>query len=565
MIPEQNIVKLGILCNSTDLSNWQLKIIQELLKVEGVQLFLLIAEPLHLTNKKLSRWKRFSNFLFHFYNTLSRKKMESMRKADDSFVLQEIESISCTSVLRKGLFQFFTNESIEKIKSYGLSAILQFTPYILKGKILDACPYGVWTFYHDQIERYGAGSACFWEIYRGGILTRTALYQLTSKRNKGILLQEGFFSTIQYSYPRQKDRTYFLCADWPARVCKDILNHKIDALKRETVKLDAYHYRPPSNIQMIRFFMKMMKNKWIHQCRRICLSETWNAGIVDAPIYTFLTDSSQNQRVYWLPKPRKGTLIADPFGIEKGDRLSLLVEDFDYAIGKGEISAIEGIRLAKRGVLFDEMRMQHSVIPSWRHLSYPYLIRYEGEIYCIPETHQMREVAIYKAEEYPAKWEKVCVITEGSAIADATVIQHDGYWWLFGTDCDVDSSSKLYLWYAEDLFGHWKEHPQNPVKSDVRSSRPAGTPFFYKGQLYRPAQDCSKTYGGRIAINRVLQLTTTEFKEEVAIWLNPYEESPYPHGIHTISSVGDKTIIDSKKITFDIYHFVRRLKRYLRE
>ena len=40
------------------------------------------------------------------------------------------------------------------------------------------------------------------------------------------------------------------------------------------------------------------------------------------------------------------------------------------------------------------------------------------------------------------------------------------------------------------------------VKTDVRSARPAGTPFVYQGELYRPAQDCSRTYGGSIVIHR---------------------------------------------------------------
>src|SRR5213596_456309 len=55
--------------------------------------------------------------------------------------------------------------------------------------------------------------------------------------------------------------------------------------------------------------------------------------------------------------------------------------------------------------------------------------------------------------------------------------------------------------------GPWRPHPGNPVKVDVRSSRPAGGPFLFGGNLYRPAQDCSRTYGGGITINRVTHLS----------------------------------------------------------
>ncbi len=47
----------------------------------------------------------------------------------------------------------------------------------------------------------------------------------------------------------------------------------------------------------------------------------------------------------------------------------------------------------------------------------------------------------------------------------------------------------------EGLEGPWEPHRRNPVKCDVRGSRPAGTPFVHGGELYRPAQDGSKRYG----------------------------------------------------------------------
>jgi hypothetical protein len=96
-------------------------------------------------------------------------------------------------------------------------------------------------------------------------------------------------------------------------------------------------------------------------------------------------------------------------------------------------------------------------------------------------------------------------------------------------------------------------HATNPVKVDAGSSRPAGTPFVHGGELYRPAQDCSKTYGRRIVLNRVIKLTVSEFEEERAAVVNPDSNGPYPHGLHTISSVlnaPNVTLIDGKRIVF---------------
>ncbi len=52
-------------------------------------------------------------------------------------------------------------------------------------------------------------------------------------------------------------------------------------------------------------------------------------------------------------------------------------------------------------------------------------------------------------------------------------------------------------------------------------------------------------------INRVLRLTPTEFKEEPAAAVEPFSVSPFPDGIHTLSAVGEITLIDSKRHRFD--------------
>src|SRR3990170_2959561 len=127
-------------------------------------------------------------------------------------------------------------------------------------------------------------------------------------------------------------------------------------------------------------------------------------------------------------------------------------------------------------------------------------------------------------------------------------LQYEGVWWLISTD--QGSYFNLFVWYAPDLLGPWKPHAANPVKTDIRSVRPAGTPFMYNSYLYRPTQDCSRTYGGRTVLNRVTRLTPTEFKEELAAVIEPYTNSPFPDGVHTISAVGDITLIDGKRFIF---------------
>ena len=118
------------------------------------------------------------------------------------------------------------------------------------------------------------------------------------------------------------------------------------------------------------------------------------------------------------------------------------------------------------------------------------------------------------------------------------------------------------MYYAREIFGPYTAHQANPVKTDIRSSRPAGTPFYHNGYLYRPAQDCSVTYGGSIIINKINKLSPHEFDESVVKIIEPFKDTIYNKGIHTIAYAGDYTLVDGKRFTFiyDNYKFQLRRK-----
>lgn len=117
-------------------------------------------------------------------------------------------------------------------------------------------------------------------------------------------------------------------------------------------------------------------------------------------------------------------------------------------------------------------------------------------------------------------------------------------------NADGDAISELYIWHAPNLTGPWEPHLLNPVKADVRSSRPAGTPFTHEGYLYRPVQDCSYSYGQRVVLNRISEITPTRFNEEAVGTVDPDPYGPYPNGLHTLSSAGRWTLVDGVRRRF---------------
>jgi hypothetical protein len=151
------------------------------------------------------------------------------------------------------------------------------------------------------------------------------------------------------------------------------------------------------------------------------------------------------------------------------------------------------------------------------HLSYPFTFDWEGSTYMIPETAGARTVELYRAERVPDRWRLERVLLHDIRAADATLLRHDGLFWLFAAVAVPGGAitDELCVFWATDLHGEWTAHPGNPVVSDVRRARPAGRIFSAGGRLVRPAQDCSERYGGAIVFHSIDELSTTAYRESV--------------------------------------------------
>ena len=139
------------------------------------------------------------------------------------------------------------------------------------------------------------------------------------------------------------------------------------------------------------------------------------------------------------------------------------------------------------------------------------------------------------------------MLFENVAACDATLHVHDDRWWMFVSirDDGFRGSDELFLFYAGGPLGPWTAHPRNPIKSDVRSARPAGRLFYRGDRLIRPAQDCSETYGGALLLCEVLELTPTSYREAVVKRLGPGWLTGN-RGFHTLSFSKRLEVIDGK-------------------
>jgi hypothetical protein len=270
--------------------------------------------------------------------------------------------------------------------------------------------------------------------------------------------------------------------------------------------------------------------------------DIWNVGI--ATLAAPLTDVTQLRAlgdIRWLPPRPPLYYIADPFPYRVHGRDALLVEEYGHPKGvRGRISRVD---------LDGDATVLTPVIVRRSHLSYPFTFADDG-IYCAAEMGQEDGCIIYQLEENGA-WTERHHILRGRTIVDPTFTRVGDRWWLFCTSAEGAGSLALYAFFADGLGGSWTPHARNPIKRDRRSARPAGRPFTIGDRLFRPAQDCSQTYGGAINVMQVVSLTPTEFCEVPATRLEPDPEWPYPHGMHTLVVDGCRVYLDAKRRSHD--------------
>jgi len=195
--------------------------------------------------------------------------------------------------------------------------------------------------------------------------------------------------------------------------------------------------------------------------------------------------------------------VADPFLLQQNDGYVMFFEALNREDWKGDIAMAtseDGMAWTYGSVVLDETY----------HLSYPYVFRWKGETYMVPESMEAFGVFLYRAERFPDKWVRVRTLLEGRYV-DPSLTYWSGRWWLFVGESEDDI---LRLFSAASLNNRFVEHPDSPlVVGDKVRARPAGRLLQFDGRLFRCTQDDALDFGKRVSLFEILTLTAKEYKE----------------------------------------------------
>ncbi|WP_417639124.1 hypothetical protein [Citrobacter freundii] len=246
---------------------------------------------------------------------------------------------------------------------------------------------------------------------------------------------------------------------------------------------------------------------------------------------------------------KKYTFQADPFLIEKDDKLYVFYEAFSFRNSKGtlrcrildrELTEIDDVKLEG----FDDLRC---------HLSFPFLININNQLFMIPESSERKEVLLFQSVEFPARWKKIKVLLSDTEVTDNIFLSINETCYLLSTTMD----NKIIIHSAEHLHGQWQRITPT-LKVSNHHHRGADTPYLVDNKMYFLTQECTpETYGKSIYIKELVTLNDINFDENLIEQIN--SSINHSDGVHTLNFSNNYIAYDTKINKFSLLAILKKL------
>ena len=437
--------------------------------------------------------------------------------------------------------------ALSRLRELAIDVVIQLAFGPLSGEVLQIPRYGVWSILQGDPEQFRGGSVHFWSLAERNPLSGVALRVAGGRAGDDELLCKGLVSTATehdgggYSHVRNSVQPRFLGSTFVIRKLRDLHEQGFESLRAHALPKAEYRgkrelYRTPTGWDTARFLVPRLARAARQRLFEPVKLNHWRVAFRIGGRAAFEGGRLLEREGFrWLEAPL-GRFYADPFLIEHEGRVYCFFEDFDHGTRRGRIDcAVVGAN--------GELEEVHPVLEPPYHLSYPFVFEDGGEHFLIPESSENRTVDLYRAVEFPLRWEKVRTLFEGRC-TDTTVLRQDGRYWFFVTVREPEEAGEqLLLFSSASLDAAPEFHPANPISADVRYCRSAGAIAVRDGRLIRPSQDCSVSYGYQMHFHEITRLTPEDYAEKLIGTFAPWGDLD---GTHTYNRCGSVEVIDGK-------------------
>ena len=451
---------------------------------------------------------------------------------------------------------FVSNENVEQIKQAEVDILFRLGFRILRGGILKAARYGIWSYHHGDNRMMRGGPSGFWEMVTAAPTVGVILQILNEDLDGGTVLTRSWHLPDIVKLNRQRQNVFMQALSHFPRQVKRLHDLGEDAyfaeIECQNQHPDYYSKRlfvAPNNRKALWYIGQHYLRYLAAKIRRLFFFRQWI-------LLASFRPTGQISKSMWRYKPLlppRDRGWADPFVIERDGKYYVFLEEIVYAKGHGHISVMT-VEVGSNGRF--ERTDPVPVIEQPYHMSYPFLLEYQDELYMIPETAENRTIDLYRCTRFPDKWELVSTLMDDVVAVDATLLEHEGRWWMFATVRENEGTNcldELHIFHADSpLSTDWQPHKKNPVSTDVRNARPAGAIQKHKGSLYRPAQNGSVRYGYGMHINLIELLNENDYQETIVSSIEPDWDRTI-NATHTLNHTGNLSVSDASKVRFRFF------------
>lgn len=480
--------------------------------------------------------------LFRLWKTLDRWLF---RQADDSRTFDSNAIPACTIMAAVtdgyGAHNLGTTD-LARIRDCKPDVLVQLGPGHFSEGIANCATYGMWSFQYDGYAGVESEIPIFGNLSAGRLTYELVLRAAGGTATPERLLYRGSVQSDVFSLTRNAGVYTRRCAQVLCRCLRQLWEDGWEKLALEDTRNQVLAVpadrQTVSNREMLAFLPRWVTRAALHRLGNFWFREQWRILFERPSESPRSTNQVQGERVSVLAPPQKWN-YADPFLVERRGKTYLFFEQYASG-GRGTICCAE---LNPDGTPGEPRQ----VLARNYHISYPFVFEWQGELYLLPESWENRTVEVYRAVDFPFRWEPAGVLLNDVTAVDPTILEYNGRLWLFvagiaglGTEC-----SELSLFFADSLFGKWCAHPKNPVVCDVRRARPAGKLFFEGASLIRPGQDCAERYGHAVTLSRIENLSEADYREVPFATLSP-DSMPGVCGTHTLNRACGLKVLDAK-------------------
>lgn len=395
---------------------------------------------------------------------------------------------------------------LQRIRELDLDVILVVGMPAVRGELAGLALRGAWLLAHSELDgQANVTHAGFWEVFQRADHTTVKLWRLGSTEDGDELLEVRSFNTELFWL---KNRARAL----------SLGNFMVfDALRT----INPANPREPlsSGLQIHTAMARPVPAQWdgaAYLARQAWLASglvlrramkrnvTWRIGMCPTERQQMVTSDAA------VLSPPKGRFFADPFVYTHEGRPYIFFEDYYFKERKGKISAATYVDGA--------FKFLGTVLDLPYHLSFPYIFRYDGNTYMVPETCGNRTIELWKCTEFPLKWELETTLMNNISAVDTIVFPFGGYWWLLTNIDRTDGQNhcdELFAFFADcPNAAVWAPHALNPIIRSPSKARNAGIVMGPDGGVIRCAQTQGfQHYGKGVSLNKIQQLTPSTYLE----------------------------------------------------